>query len=146
MKKLLVTICFLLFGFFAFSQGTSMKPVMESMYDLVIVAEDAGFEIVRIEFDIIKSTPKDSYRVLTTDWTYRVGVFGDDRTEDMDVEIYQLQSDGTYLFVTKDSKVDRSAIVDFTPDKTTWYKFVVKCYKFKPGYDGAHYGLLVLHE
>jgi Asp-tRNA(Asn)/Glu-tRNA(Gln) amidotransferase A subunit family amidase len=150
MKKLFTTICFLLIGFFAFSQeddGTSMKPVMESMYDVVSTAESNNYEIVRIEFDIIKkNSPKESYRILSTDWTYRVGVFGDNRTEDMDIEIYQFQTDGTYILVGKDSKVDPIAMYDFKPTKTTWYKFVVKCYKFKTGYEGAHYGLLVFHE
>ena len=148
MKKLFITICFLLIGFFAFSQddGRTMKPAMVTMTEVVNVAEESGYEIVRIELDIIKSTPKESYRVLSPSWTYRVSVFGDYRVEDMDIEIYQLQTDGTYTFVGKDSKVDPIAMVDFTPTVNTWYKFVVKCYKFKPGYDGAHYGLVVLHE
>jgi hypothetical protein len=150
MKKLFATICFLLIGFLAFSQigdGRSMKPVMESMYNVINIAEGNGLEIVRIEFDIVKKdSPKESYRILTTDWTYRVGVFGDDRVEDMDLEIYQMQDDGSYVFINRDSKVDPVAMVDFTPTKTTWYKFVVKCYKLKEGYDGAHYGLLVLHN
>ena len=150
MKKTLMIIAFLFMTIFTFAQtddGRSMKPVMQSMYDVVNTAENNGLEIVRIEFDIVKKdVPKESYRILTTDWTYRVGVFGDYRTVDMDIEIWKQQSDGTYVFVQRDSKVDPVAFVDFTPTETCWYKFVVKAYSFKDGYNSAHYGLLVLHR
>lgn len=150
MKKVLLVVVFLLATMFTFSQtddGRSMKPVMQTMYDVVNTAEGNGLEIVRIEFDIVgKDVPKESYRILTDSWTYRVGVFGDWRTEDMDIEIWKQRSDGTYEFIQKDTKTDPIAFVDFTPTSTGWYKFIVKCYKFKEGYTSAHYGLLVLHK
>lgn len=136
-----------LFTFGQTDDGRSMKPVMQTMWDVVNTAEGNGLEIVRIEFDIVKKdSPKESYRILTDAWTYRVGVFGDSRTEDMDIEIWKQQSDGSYIFVQKDSKTDPIAFVDFTPTSTGWYKFIVKCYKFQEGYSSAHYGLLVLHR
>ena len=150
MKKTLMIIAFLFATMFTFAQsddGTSMKPVMESMYTVANTAESNGLEIVRIEFDIVqKDNPRLSYRILTDAWTYRVGVFGDWRTEDMDIEIWKQGSDGNYVFVEKDTKTDPIAFVDFTPTSTGWYKFVVKGYKFKDGYTSAHYGLLVLHK
>jgi hypothetical protein len=150
MKKILMIVAFLFVTCFTFAQtddGRSMKPVMESMYTVVNTAEGNGLEIVRIEFDIVKKdVPKESYRILTDAYTYRVGVFGDWRTEDMDIEIWKQQSDGTYVFVEKDTKTDPIAFIDFTPTSTGWYKFIVKCYKFKDDYTSAHYGLLVLHK
>lgn len=108
MKKILMIIAFLFVSMFTFSQsddGTSMKPVMQTMYDVVNTAENNGLEIVRIEFDIVhKDIPKESYRILTNAYTYRVGVFGDYRTIDMDIEIWKQQSDGTYIFIQRDSK------------------------------------------
>lgn len=150
MKKILMVIVFLFATMFTFAQsddGRSMKPVMQTMWDVVCTAESNNLEIVRIEFDIVnKDVPKESYRILTNAWTYRVGIFGDYRTADMDIEIWKQKSDGTYEFIEKDSKTDPIAFVDFTPTSTGWYKFVVKCYRFNEGYTSAHYGLLVLHK
>jgi hypothetical protein len=116
------------------------------MWSVIQKVESNDQEIVRLEFDIVTSDSKTSYRTLTSNWTYSIGVFGDDRAEDMDLEIYKLLSDGTYEFVIKDSKTDSYALVDITPPVTAWYKFVVKCYKFKPGFTGCHYGLIILHD
>ena len=153
MKKLLFIIGFLFISVLTFSQGfgpensKSMKPIVQNMWDNVIntVETQNGYEIVRLEFDIIKTDSKDSYRILSNLYTYRVGVIGDPDKEDyMKVEVYKRLDDGTYIYVT--SKFDAvSAFVDFTPTSTGYYKFVISA-TFKPGYAGCHYGLVILHQ
>ena len=59
---------------------------------------------------------------------------------------YKQLSDGSYVFVAKDSKTESFAYVDIKPLETGWYKFVVKCYKFKNGYSSCHYGLVIFHS
>jgi len=149
MKKFLMIIGFLFVSLFTFSQtddGRSMKPIVQDVYSFIQTVENNGNEIVKLEFDIVTTDTKNSYRVLTNSWTYRIVVMGDYRSEDMDLEVYKQLDDGTYEFVTKDSKTESFAVIDITPSKTAWYKFVVKCYKFKPGYTSCHYGLIVFHN
>lgn len=139
---------FLFVSAFAFSQNiyTTMQPVMDSMQSVIKIVEANKLEIVRIEMDIVrKDVPKTSFRILTKGYTYRVGVFADWRLEDVDIEIYKQMSDGNYVFVGRDNKVSPIAMVDFTTEETTWYKFVVIGYKFVSPYDSGHYGLVVLH-
>ena len=152
MKKLLFIIAFLFASVFAFSQGfgsdnsKSMKPIMNSAYTVLDVVEtQKGYEFVRLEFDIIKSDAKESYRVLTSAYTYRVGVMGDnDKVETMSIQVYKRLDDGTYEYVTGKSG-EQSDFVDFTPTSTGYYKFVISA-TFKLGYGGCHYCLMVLHE
>lgn len=152
MKKLLIVLGFVLFSFFSFGQsfdnnGKSMKPILNDFSQIIEAVEGKGFEIVKIEYDIVKKdTQKESYRFLTNAWTYRVYVLGDYRSEDMDIEIYKQKDDGTFEFIGKDSKTEQYAMFDITPSETCWYKFVVKCYKFSGSYDGAHYGLMIFHN
>jgi hypothetical protein len=154
MKKLLFTTLFLIISLITFSQGfseyntKSMKSIMQAMYTIVDAVETQnGYEIVRLEFDIIQKEPKETYRILSSDWTYRVGVIGEfDKAEDMDIEVYKQLDDGTFQLVIKDIKAESSAFVDFTPTTNGWYKFVIKCYRFQSGWDKCHYGLIVLHQ
>lgn len=159
MKKLLLIISFLLVSVFSFSQvndnnGKSMRPILTDMDQVITAVEDKGFEIVKIEYDIVKKdAEKLSYRVLTNAYTYRVYVLGDYRSEDMDLEVYKQKADGTYELVGKDTKTEKYAMYDIAPSENAWYKFVVKCYKFAPMYSGSsetwtgcHYGLMVFHN
>jgi hypothetical protein len=147
MNKILLIVVFLLFSSFSFSQdGRSMKPIINDVNDVVSAVESRGAEVVKIEFDIVSTDVKTSYRVLSSGWNYSIGVIGDYRSEDMDVEVYKQKSDGNYELVVSDTKVSSYAVVYVTPTESTWYKFVIKCYKFKPGYTSCHYGLIVVHE
>lgn len=149
MKKILLIVSLLLVSLFTFAQtddGRSMKPIMNDMNTFVNTVESNGNEVVKLEFDIVTTDSKNSYRVLTNSWTYRILVMGDYRVEDMDIEVYKQLSDGSYVFVAKDSKTESFAYVDIKPLETGWYKFVVKCYKFKNGYSSCHYGLVIFHS
>jgi Asp-tRNA(Asn)/Glu-tRNA(Gln) amidotransferase A subunit family amidase len=145
MNKILL-IVFLFISAFSFSQERSMKPIMNDMNEVISVVESQGSEVVKVEFDIVSSDVKTSYRVLYPNLAYSVGVLGDYRAEDMDVEVYKQKSDGTYEFVISDTKVSDYALVYVYPTEEVWYKFVIKCYKFKPGYSSCHYGLVIVHQ
>lgn len=149
MKKLLFLISFLFMTFIGVSQTNidkSMKPILVDATGIINAVEEKGFEIVKIEFDIITDVKKDTYRVLSNIWTYRIFVFGDYRIEDIDLEVYKQNSDESFTLVAKDNKAESFATIDLKPEELSWYKIVVKCYKFKPGYEVGHYGLLILHE
>lgn len=147
MNKILLIVVFLLFSSFSFSQdGRSMKPIINDVNDVVSAVESRGAEVVKIEFDIVSTDVKTSYRVLSSGWNYSIGVIGDYRSEDMDVEVYKQKVNGDYVLVASDTKSSNYAIVNIKPTEDAWYKFVIKCYKFKPGYTSCHYGLIVVHE
>lgn len=149
MKKLLLLVSFLFMSFVGVSQtdiDRSMKPILLDAITIINAVEEKGFEIVKIEFDIITDVKKETYRILSDAWMYRVFVFGDYRIEDIDLEVYKQNPDETFTLIAKDSKVESFATVDFKPDQMSWYKIVVKSYRFKYGYDAGHYGLLILHE
>ena len=88
MKKLYLAIIFIVLSSFSlFAQngseldnerGTSMIPIMVDADTVIRIIESEGFEIVRTEFDILK-TEKFTYRTLVPDWDYGVFVFGDYR-------------------------------------------------------------------
>lgn len=154
MKKLLCVIAILFASLVSYSQGfsendtKSMKPIVKTMWEAIDLVETTkGYEIVHIEFDIIKSEPKECFRVLTYGYTYRAYLVGETgKAEDMDIEVWKRMDDGTYQLVIKDTKTESTAIVDFQPTSSGWYKFIVKCYKFAPGWSGCHWGLMILHE
>ncbi|MCK9416836.1 hypothetical protein M0Q97_09290 [Candidatus Dojkabacteria bacterium] len=146
MNKFLLIGVFLLISLFSFSQDLSMKSIMNDVNEIISAVESQGSEVVKVEFDIVSTDVKVSYRVLSPGWYYSIGVLGDYRSEDMDVEVYKQKSDGTYEFVVSDTKVSDYAVVYVSPTESAWYKFVIKCYKFKPGYTACHYGLIVVHE
>lgn len=134
MNKILL-IVLLLISSFSFSQNDrSMKPIMNDVNDVISAVESQGSEVVKVEIDIVSTDVKTSYRKLSSGWNYSVGVLGDFRAEDMDVEVYKQKSDGNYELVVSDTKVSSYAVVYVTPTESTWYKFIIKCYKFKPGY------------
>lgn len=147
MNKFLLLIIFTIISIFSYSQDErSMKPIMNYMDEVVSAVEEKGSEVVRIEYDIVSTDVKISYRILSSGWNYSIGLLGDERAIDMDIEVYKQNADGTYTFITSDKSVSDYAIVYVTPTENAWYKFVVKCYKFKEGYNACHYGLIVVHE
>jgi Asp-tRNA(Asn)/Glu-tRNA(Gln) amidotransferase A subunit family amidase len=111
-----------------------MKPIMRDMDEIITSVESQGSEVVKVEFDIVSTDVKTSYSVLSPGWNYSIGVLGDYRAEDMDIEVYKQNANGDYVLVTSDTKTSNYAIVNVTPTESAWYKFVIKCYKFKPGY------------
>lgn len=80
-----------------------MKPIMNDVNDVISAVESQGSEVVKVEIDIVSTDVKTSYRKLSSGWNYSVGVLGDFRAEDMDVEVYKQKSDGNYELVISDS-------------------------------------------
>ena len=66
MKKLfLLSAALFLFAGIVFGQSeTSMDPILEDAIPIINTIEEEGLEIVRMEFDIVGETAKDSYRYL----------------------------------------------------------------------------------
>lgn len=125
-------------------EGTSMKPILTDALAYIQTSEDKGFEIVRMEFDIISDT-KSTFRTLQEGWNYVILAFGDYRIEDIDIEIYK-DVDGTWTLIKKDAAAIANASVIITPSSTGMYRIDIKAYKFGPGYTTAHYGMLIIHE
>ena len=102
MKKfLLLAVIFVLAASsaHAYREDVSMVPILQKSLGIIdLIENDYENEIVRIEFDIV-STSKESYRVLTSDYTYTIVAFGDDRIKDIDVALYKW--DGTDWILVK---------------------------------------------
>jgi len=147
MKKLFFSVLLLLIARFAFSQtddGRSMSPILKAAIPNIELVESKGLEIVRMEYDILKDQ-KETYRYLYEGWTYGVWAFGDYRVEDIDVEVYK-QVGNEWSLIANDKDASSNAVVTVKPLYTGMYKIVVKGYKFAPGANGCHYGLLIFHE
>ncbi|MBR5087695.1 MAG: hypothetical protein IKX31_11905 [Muribaculaceae bacterium] len=148
MKKfLLLAVIFVLAASsaHAYREDVSMVPILQKSLGIIdLIENDYENEIVRIEFDIV-STSKESYRVLTSDYTYTIVAFGDDRIKDIDVALYKW--DGTdWILVKKDNDAEDVALITYTPRTTANYKVVVSAYSFYGSYTAAHYGLIYYHE
>jgi len=125
---------------------TTMKPIMQDAMIYVDTIEAHDYEVVRMEFDLVsKSKNKETFRQMSTDYTYSVWVFGDYRFEDIDVAVYQ-DVNGSWQQVSKDNSAESNALVTFQPKVAGMYKIEVIAYKFKPDYTIGHYGLIVFHE
>ena len=127
------------------AQGTTMKPILMDAINYIQAAENNGYEIVRMEFDIVTASIKSSYRTLQQGWTYGVVAFGDYRISDIDIAIYK-DVDGTWALVKKDDDAQSNAALDITPSSSGMYRIDIIAYKFVEGYSAAHYGMLIIHE
>jgi hypothetical protein len=125
---------------------TTMKPIMQDAMIYVDTIEAHNYEVVRMEFDLVSKTKnKETFRQMSTDYTYSVWVFGDFRFDDIDVAIYQ-DMNGSWKQVAKDNSAESNALVTFKPEVDGMYKIEVIAYKFKPDYSIGHYGLIIFHE
>ena len=147
MKKLfLLSAALFLFAGIVFGQSeTSMDPILEDAIPIINTIEEEGLEIVRMEFDIVGETAKDSYRYLHEGYEYAIVAFGDFRVKDMDVKVFKDVA-GTWVEIVKDEDIDATAIVTVSPSYTAQYKIEIECYEFESGYNVAHYGLISCHE
>jgi hypothetical protein len=148
MKKFLLLFFALIIGAnFAQAQrkDVTMVPVLEKSLSIIdLIENDHDMEIVRLEFDIVKSS-KDSYRTLTKNYEYTIVAFADDRVKDIDVALYK-RVGNEWVQVASDNDNSDIAVMSYTPTETANYKVVVSVYAFNPGYSAAHYGLIYFHE
>ncbi len=126
------------------NRGTSMEPILASADPLIKEIEDKDFEIVRMEFDIVK-TKKTTYRNLYKGWTYGIAAFGDYRIKDIDLTVYK-EKKGRWVKIEEDAEDDDVATVSIKPRTDGKYKIVISVYEFNRGYGVGHYGLLIFHE
>lgn len=123
----------------------SMQPILTKGEIIVnYVENELDKEIVRIEYDLL-STTKTTTRILAKGWNYTILAFGDDYFEDIDVIVYR-KSNGAWVEVGRDADSEALALVNISPNTQGEYKIEIKAYKFKPGYDIGHYGLIIAHE
>jgi len=125
-------------------EGTSMKPILTDALTYLQTAEDLGYEIVRMEFDIVTDT-KSTYRTLQEGWTYGIIAFGDYRIEQVSVAVYK-DVDGTWTQIKTDNESKSNATLTITPSATGQYRVDITAEKFVEGYSAAHYGLIIMHE
>ncbi len=147
MKKLFVTLS-LLFAFTTLTsaQDFSMSAILSEAAPIIELVEgEYNQEIVRMEYDIISSTTKSSYRELVAGYTYGIFAFGDYRIKDLDIRVYK-SVDGEWILVKKDEEAQDPAIVFIEPSVTGTYRIDISAYEFESGYSAAHYGLIICHE
>ena len=124
---------------------TSMFPIINKTREIVSYIEDElEYEVVRVELDIL-STTKVSYRTLSSNYSYAIIAYGDDRFEDIDVKVYAKYG-SEWELVDKDTDVSSVALVTIEPSYTREYKIEITAYKFAAGYEVGHYGLVVCHD
>lgn len=132
---------------FLFSQNhnaVSMKPILSDALTYIQIAEDNGYEIVRMEFDIV-SQPKSTFRELHEGWSYGIIAFGDDNIIDIDIEVYK-EVDGQWIMIQEDNEVTSYAALDVTPTTSGVYRIDIISYEFAKGSSAGHYGMLIFHE
>lgn len=122
----------------------SMSGILSDASKVVnLVEREYGQEIVRMEFDIVYSD-KLTYRTLSDQYKYGIIAFGDYRINDIDVKVYKWVNE-QWVLIVEDKDNSKVASVEITPSNTGEYKIVITAYKFEPGYNVGHYGLIVYH-
>lgn len=125
--------------------STSMFPIINKSKEIVeLIENDLGKEIVRMEYDILRTT-KTTIRTLTDDYTYYIVAFGDFRFKDIDVKVYK-KVYGEWQIVEKDADANAMAAVSITPEQTCDYLIEISAYSYESGYDVGHYGLIIAHD
>ena len=153
MKTPLISLFVFFISLTSFAQtddGKTMGPILKDALNYIETVESKGYEIVRIEFDILK-TDKETFRTLSAGWTYDVYAFGDYRFQDLDVSVYKLEDDGSHssIPISTSSPHDgysRTALVTIKPLITASYEIVIKANSYTSDNSGGHYGLIIFHE
>lgn len=146
MKSFILLLTFSTLSIFSYGQQRSMGSdgILGKLQTIIDLAEERDMEVVRIEADLIRTT-KETYRTLDPSFTYSIIAVGSNRIEDLDIEVYK-KINGEWTLLKKDTDASNVAAVDVTPSSYAEYGILVKVYKFKPGYDIGHYGLVVIHN
>lgn len=132
-------------AFAQYGDGTSMVPIYRDARTYIdYIEDDLDKEIVRIEFDILRTT-KTTERTLSPGWEYGIFAFGDYTMADIDIKVYK-KVFGTWTLIKSDTEDDRSAMVTISPTATEDYRIEISCYRFKGNYSVGHYGLIIFHE
>lgn len=156
MKKLyflFISLVILSFSTFAQSgseldneDGTSMKPIITTLDEVVKAIEENDVEIVHIEFDLVfEGSSKEIYRNLTKDYSYGFLAYGDYRIAKIGIELYKETETGwDYLQSGELNQGTMTLLYDVK--ETARYKIVLRTLQMNEGYNVGHYGLIVLHD
>lgn len=146
MKKYFYCILLAIFPILLYADySTSMFPIINKSEELVkLIENDLEMEIVRMEYDILRTT-KTTTRTLTNEYTYFIVAFGDFRFRDIDVKVYK-NTYGEWQLVEKDADTNAVAAVSITPSQTCEYLIEITAYSFESDYEVGHYGLIIAHE
>lgn len=126
---------------------SSIQSIHKLSGKLLESFEDEGYEILRVEEDLIFSKKKTSLRTLHKGVTYVIVAYGDKRVKDIDLSISVFNTTTkTFEEIDSDKKENRIAILKVTPTETTSYSFSTKVYAFEDSFDGAHYGLMIMRK
>lgn len=145
---------FLLFGllFCSTTQAQSddyrkvIKDIMAQSEAIVDEVIEAGLEVVRLEYDLVRDS-KNSFRVLSPNYTYGVIAFGDvNRFEDVDLVVYKSDGEGGWEKVGADTDKTNEAVVKIEPDESAEYRFEVKAVKFKDDNTIGNYCLIICNK
>lgn len=157
MKKFSISLIALLFSVsISFAQsgieldnetGTSMKPIINSLNDVVDAIEDTeGIEIVHIEFDLLFSdSPKEIYRNLSKDYTYGFMAYGDYRIEKVGIDLYR-ESENGWEYVKSGELNSGAMTLLYEVSEAGFYKISLRALQMVDGYNVGHYGLVVIHD
>jgi len=126
--------------------GTKSYPIYKLGAQLVDTYDNAGAEIVRIEYDLIFSS-KETFRNLTSDWEYSIIGFADEGVKDLDVKLYEYDDLlEKWKLVAEDNSTEAYVMVNYKPPVSALYKVEVIVYEFHEGYTAARYGLMFVHN
>jgi hypothetical protein len=156
MKKLsfiLISLFFVSFSAFAQSgreldneKGTSMKPIISTLDQVVKSIEENNVEIVHIEFDMVfENSSKEIYRNLTKDYSYGFLAYGDYRIAKIGIELYKETNTGWDYIKTGELNQGTMTLL-YDVMETARYKIVLRALQMAEGYNVGHYGLIVLHD
>jgi hypothetical protein len=156
MKQLafiLVTTFFLSFSAFAQTgseldneKGTSMKPIINSLSDIVNSIEESDVEIVHIEFDLVfDDSSKEIFRNLSQDYTYGFLAYGDYRIAKIGIDLYKESGSG-WEYIQSGELNEGTMTLLYEVKETARYKIALRALQMNPGYNVGHYGLVVLHN
>jgi len=126
------------------NDGTSMIDILGRVFGADTILENKNREIVRMEMDIVADS-KESFRVLTGQWTYGLVALGDSRIAQIHLAVYR-DLDGAWSLVTESTDDGDLALVTVTPTSAARYKFVVSVSRFNESYTAGHYALIVYHN
>ena len=129
------------------TSNSSIRSIHSESLKYIEAFEEKGFEILRVEQDIILNEAKRSLRSLHKGVEYVIVVFGDKRIKDMHLTLNKFNvNTKQFERVKSDRKTDPFALVSVTPTQTTPYQFVIEVNSFSNSYDAAHYGLIVMRK
>jgi len=123
-----------------------MKPIINSLSDIVNSIEESDVEIVHIEFDLVfDDSSKEIYRNLSQDYTYGFLAYGDYRIAKIGIDLYK-ESESGWEYIQSGELNEGTMTLLYEVKETARYKIVLRALQMNPGYNVGHYGLVVLHN